>query len=56
VSDLAKEIVKAVKSTPDISREYMCHGEPHFSSSPDYEEMEKRIDTVLNVKPEEVES
>ena len=44
---IANKIIEEVKSTPDIGKEYMCHGDPHFSNSPDYEEMQKRIIDIL---------
>lgn len=47
MSLLAREIINAVLSTPDLPQEYFCHGEVQTKYKPDLLEMEDRVDKLL---------
>jgi hypothetical protein len=47
--ELIRDIMNVIKETPDISKDYWCHGDPHTSYTKDYETMETKITAILFV-------
>jgi hypothetical protein len=45
--DLLAGIMEVIKMTPNINHDYMGHGELHFSSTTDYETIERKVSELL---------
>ena len=45
---LLDSIMCVIRGTPYLDKRYMCHGEPHFYSVPDYDRMEAEIAALLS--------
>lgn len=47
IDEVVPSVLKIIKDTPSKEHSYMCHGEPHFYTSPDYETLEAKIRELL---------
>ena len=45
---LLDSIMDVIEKWPSIENSYMCHGEPHFYTTPDLPKIRERIATLLS--------